>query len=98
MCPHWQREGWCIPSIHTATVQPHSHFRAWASARGRCCVCVADTRCCRTHRDTTREEMPDGIFRRKSRNTDTDRVRSGSPIDPEDYAAAVGEGTLPGLP
>ena len=39
-----------------------------------------------------------GFFRRKSRNADSDRVRGGTPIDPEDYALAVGEGTHPGLP
>ena len=34
-----------------------------------------------------------GLFRRTSRNANTDRIRSGSPIDPERYAEAVAEGT-----
>jgi hypothetical protein len=39
-----------------------------------------------------------GLFRRTSRTADTDRARSGCVIDPERYAAAVAEGTHPGLP
>jgi hypothetical protein len=39
-----------------------------------------------------------GLFRRTSRNANTDRTRRGSPIDPERYAEAVAEGTHPGLP
>jgi hypothetical protein len=39
-----------------------------------------------------------GLFRRTSRNANTDRIRSGSPIDPERYAEAVAEETHPGLP
>src|SRR5215213_2588762 len=39
-----------------------------------------------------------GLFRRTSRNANTDRLRSGSPIDPERYAEAVAEGPHPGLP
>ena len=39
-----------------------------------------------------------GLFRRTSRNANTHRIRSGSPIDPERYAEAVAEGTHPGLP
>jgi hypothetical protein len=38
------------------------------------------------------------LFRRTSRNATTDRIRRGTPIDPERYAAAVAEGTHPGLP
>ena len=39
-----------------------------------------------------------GLFRRTSRDPNTHRIRSGSPIDPERYAEAVAEGTHPGLP
>jgi hypothetical protein len=38
------------------------------------------------------------LFQRTSRNANTERLRSGSPIDPERYAEAVAEGTHPGLP
>ena len=39
-----------------------------------------------------------GLFRRTSRHANTERMRRGSPIDPDRYADAVAEGTHPGLP
>jgi hypothetical protein len=39
-----------------------------------------------------------GLFRRAARNANTERLRSGSPIDPERYVEAVAEGTHLGLP
>jgi len=38
------------------------------------------------------------LFRRLSRKANPDCLRPGTPIDPERYAAAVAEGTHPGLP